>query len=168
MHKFAVELLGGIPFVIAGGYARDKYFNVKPKDVDVVLNYSSFELVMKALADAGIYQPDDPFSPAHALWIIDHGESYAGDNLNGAHIERVITVGETDFIFIKDEIPLDTICDYFDFNINQFMYCPETDNEFYVGKGTYRVLKQLHGDVPDARILKITSKHQELIKHGEV
>ena len=167
MHKFAVDLLGDIPFVIAGGYARDKYFGVKPKDVDVVLHYNSFTTVMDKLAKAERNLPVEMFLPA-VLEIIDHGESYAGDNLNGAHIERVLTVGKTDFIFIKDDIPLDTVCDYFDFNINQFMYCPATDSEFYVGHGTYRVLKQLHDAVPDKRILKIFRKHQELIKNGEV
>ena len=149
------ELLGDTPYVIAGGYARDTFFGVTPKDVDVFI-HDKFrnQVLVDVIRSGAAYK--------------DHNKWYANNTKNSDHITSVINVGKIDYIFVPATIDILDITDHFDFNLNQFML-DEDEEPFYNGDGgTPEVLVQLHPDVPDHRIIKIYKKHQELIANGKI
>ena len=55
-------ILGDVPFTIAGGFPRDIFFGVTPKDIDVWITYSveSFNEVKTALDEFAIAYKDFP------------------------------------------------------------------------------------------------------------
>jgi hypothetical protein len=153
MIKQAVKVLTDIPYVIAGGYARDTFFGVPPKDVDVFIQDRHRSEVLSRIVRSGCH-------------FKDHNKWYANNTKNSNHITSVINVGNTDYIFIPEHLDIEFIAEHFDFNLNQFMLIDGVPE--YVGGSDYSTLVQLHPDVPDHRCIKIFRKHQELIKNGKV
>lgn len=152
-------ILGDTPYVIAGGYARDKYYGVQPKDIDVFISVKHIGAIKDRIVNSG-------YSFVH------HGHGYTGScftkpTKNTDHLEQVVKVGCVDFIFVRDDINLQIVTDYFDFNINQFkITC--TGRLEYMGIKGCNVLDQLHDDVPDGRILKMFKYFQSRVKDGSI
>ena len=148
------DFLGDVPYEIAGGYARDTFFGIEPKDVDVFIPDKYRAQVLIDVINSG-------------ATFKDHNKWYQNDTKNSDHITSVINVGKIDYIFVPPTVAIEDVTDHFDFNINQFML-DEDDEPFYNGDGTLDTLVQLHPDVPDHRTIKIFKKHQELLRNGKI
>ena len=91
--------------VIAGGYARDKYYNRTPRDLDIAVYGPQVDELFKTII--GQEFPDS--------WVVH--TSYADQ---GA-IHGVIKHGNVDFIFHKDALSEQDVVNKFDCNLNQFI-----------------------------------------------
>lgn len=101
--------------VIAGGFARDVYYNRVPKDCDIIFpNTVSYQALSGFFASLGI--------SSHTILMYRAGEE----------IDRIKTVNKmtykgVDFdIIVYDIEPDEEVTDYFDFNFSQFILTGHT------------------------------------------
>lgn len=96
----------GVPAIIAGGAARDIFFGVQPKDIDVIVCGISMETASEILAKSKLETV--PF------WIY-----------NGAASDRLVggfkLVGADIDVCLYDCTCVTEAVDSFDFNLNQFV-----------------------------------------------
>jgi hypothetical protein len=96
----------GVPSIIAGGCARDIYFGVKPKDIDVIVAGISMEKASEILAEAGIV-------------------SVGFHIYNGAASDRLLggykLVGTDVDVCVYECDSVSEAVNAFDFNLNQFV-----------------------------------------------
>ena len=148
----------GVDYVIAGGYARDTFFDERrPKDVDIFVT-EDLTHITEALHDAHVAFTDYP--------------TYDEQDVGDGRIGGVIKVGTVDIIQCSSAAtsPRDHVVRFFDYNINQFIIGYDGDIE-YVGDGTTfgklaRVYKeQIH--LSETRIAKIIKIAKGVDWYGE-
>lgn len=96
----------GVPAIIAGGAARDIFFGVRPKDIDVIIAGVSMATTAEILAKAGL-------------------DSVGFHVYNGAKADRLVggfkLVGTDIDICVYECDDVMEAVDSFDFNLNQFV-----------------------------------------------
>ena len=132
--------LHGIKHIVAGGYVRDMYLGVPPKDIDIfVKNVDDVEQLMKELRVQ--YQS------------FPHYEEIETNRIRG-----VIKIGAIDIIGTSEaaDTPLDQVMNHFDYNINQFVMINDTPT--FVGKSYGTLCRVGNTDIDKARVNHITEK----------
>lgn len=145
----------GFSVVIAGGFARDVYFGVEPKDIDIV--------VAKGYGDAAMVHAE----------LSKHLEHYGVQHLgfrmySESACDRLIggfkCAGNVDVVLYDTDLALEAV-DAFDFNLNQFVLTGRTFETAYVSfEGTegYHELVPVREDYTSARFAKMREKFIDL------
>ena len=110
-------LLNGIPYKIAGGYARDKYLGIPPKDIDVFIHYEKYLVnnIAGMLSNLGFSY--ETFGDLEEGFTEQDASVYGAPIKNG--VSNVIKIGShVDLIFVQHS--LTNVCKKFDYNLNQF------------------------------------------------
>lgn len=147
----------GFSVIIAGGFARDVYFGVNPKDIDIVVAAGSIH--------------DDP---AEAHKILDDileklGVVHLGFRMySESACERLVggfkCLGNVDVVLYDTKLALEAV-DAFDFNLNQFVLTGrtfETAHVTFEGKPHWSELVPVRKDFTEARKDKMQEKFLEL------
>ncbi len=149
---------------VCGGYARDTFFGVEPKDMDIVV-------CVGELAD------DDAVSIAnskvetilfnacyeHKLYVsrqcFGMYNDHASDRACG-----VIKYPDDgiDVILYRDCDTMEDVIDAFDFNLNQFGLLDNGECAYY-GESDLRELKAVRGDASLDRGIRVLGKHRALL-----
>ncbi|WP_426101452.1 hypothetical protein [Pseudomonas sp. PSPC3-3] len=144
--------MGGVPSIIAGGAARDIYFGVTPKDIDVIICGISMETASEILAWAGIAS-----TPFHIY--------------NGAASDRLVggfkLVGTDIDVCLYDCTDVSEAIDAFDFNLNQFVISGihhgiDGAHVRFVGDIHWSTLAAVRKDFTPARHDKMQDKWRDL------
>lgn len=143
----------GIGAIIAGGCARDGFFGVTPKDIDIICAGSDPETITRTLEEAGLsfekfpkYHTGSDSDRLQGVWKIE-----------GSQIDVILY--ETDCVF--------EAIDKFDFNLNQFYFSGIQRGIGgatirYAGKEHWSKLVQLRDDARGSRSEKMQAKWMEL------
>ncbi|MDH1340548.1 hypothetical protein [Ectopseudomonas oleovorans] len=144
----------GIEAIIAGGCARDIFFGVKPKDIDIIVVDTEMDVVEAILAEANV---------AAVGFHLYRGETTSdriigGFKLVGAEIDVVLYSCNT----VSEAI------DAFDFNLNQFAIVDTRhgiDGAFvrFVGKHHWGQLVAVREDASPSRKGRMWDKYIDLI-----
>ncbi len=177
----------GFSSVIAGGFARDLFFGLEPKDCDIIIYGSNADEFPGQLTvgkfepnpnDDGIFGVPGLVKVSEALrtseeifqggvWMDMYGTIKAGVEIS----DRVIGVYQLahkhiDVIVYEDCESALEVVDNFDFNINQFaMYQDHEKGQtypLYFGESSLQELTQVRADASDTRILKVHNKYLAL------
>ncbi|AWH14609.1 hypothetical protein [Pseudomonas phage 71PfluR64PP] len=145
----------GFSVVIAGGFARDVYFGVEPKDIDIV--------VAKGYGDAALVHAE----------LSKHLESYGVQHLgfrmySESASDRLVggfkCTGNVDVVLYDTELALEAV-DAFDFNLNQFILTGRTFDTAYVtfeGTEGFHELVPVREDYTPERFAKMRTKFIDL------
>jgi hypothetical protein len=138
IRKFLTEL--GISYKIAGGYARDKFFNRTPRDLDIVIFNLSEARISSKFYGILAYCDMTGVTAKHSIQSED--SEYHSDRVFG-----VITLfGGIDLIFWNSGFEtIQQVMDGFDYNLNQFTYSEEFGPVFHGEQEKFGVLQQLRG-----------------------
>lgn len=129
--------IGDVPFVVAGGFVRDLVHGVECNDIDVWIADDDYEAVV------------DHLEFNNVLFNELHTYEEATDSSFSDRVDAVIELDGIDLVFVKH--PIKEVCEYFDFNINQYMLKKEVmfgclEGNFwepcYVGKSEQGVLER--------------------------
>lgn len=154
----------GFSVIIAGGFARDVYFGVNPKDIDIVVAAGSIH--------------DDP---AEAHMMLDDiltklGVVHLGFRMySESACERLVggfkCLGNVDVVLYDTKLALEAV-DAFDFNLNQFVLTGRTIETAYVtfeGTESWTELVAVRKDFTEARMGKMREKFVDLVwRHGTI
>lgn len=148
----------GFSVIIAGGFARDVYFGVNPKDIDIVVAAGSIH--------------DDP---AEAHMMLDDiltklGVVHLGFRMySESACERLVggfkCLGNVDVVLYDTKLALEAV-DAFDFNLNQFVLTGRTFETAYVtyeGKSSWMHLDPVRKDYTHERFSKMQEKYFDLV-----
>lgn len=143
----------GIQCIIAGGCARDIFFGVKPKDVDIVVAGSSMESIAVILAEANV--------AARACHMYRQG--YSDDRIMGCF---KLSGAPIDIVLYRTECVSQAI-DAFDFNLNQFAIVGtrlgiEGAAVRYMGLTPWTSLTEVRSDTTPERRERMLTKFLEL------
>lgn len=138
----------GIDCIIAGGFARDKFFEATPKDIDIICAGVSHEVIATLFEETATQTRSYP-------------------KYNGPESDRLAGVWkilDTNIDVILYEVPtaLEAVSK-FDYNLNQFVYDEDTEQSEYVGEGDWHTLVRLRDDARGSRELKMKEKFSELV-----
>lgn len=144
----------GIEAIIAGGCARDIFFGVKPKDIDIIVVDTEMDVIEAIMAEANV---------AAVGFHLYRGETTSdriigGFKLVGAEIDVVLYRCNT----VSEAI------DAFDFNLNQFAIVDTRhgiDGAFvrFVGKHHWGQLAAVREDASPSRQGRMWDKYIDLI-----
>lgn len=143
----------GIKAIIAGGCARDLFFGVKPKDVDIVVADAGLMDVAEALTEANIA------CRAHGFYNESTSDRIVGClKLKGVDIDVVVY----DCHEVSDAI------EAFDFNLNQFAIVGVQhgiDGAYvrFVGTEHWSRLRPVREDCKPERVHKMCMKYLDLV-----
>lgn len=155
---------------IIGGYARDRFFGLTPKDMDicVAVGWKDGDDAVAAIND---HIADVLFNGCYknkiyvARQCFGMYNDHASDRACG-----VIKYPEDgiDVILYRDCYSIPNIVDSFDFNLNQFGMDGENDGiPVYAGTSDLRTLKAIRGDHNETRGLYVLNKHRSLLPEIE-
>lgn len=158
----------GINACIAGGCARDLYFGLVPKDIDIVV-YGEDDCSDGYQQNLENYIEtyfDKDYTP-NTLWsnpCIGSFNHYNGPKVKEriAHIWKVYDE-DFDILLYRSESRR-AVMDAFDFNINQFIINPVTHQAEYYGYCTLEDLVSIRGDHEYSRGEYMEEKHKMLLK----
>lgn len=141
----------GIDCIIAGGFARDKFFEATPKDIDIICAGVSHEVIATLFEETATQTRSYP-------------------KYNGPESDRLAGVWkilDTNIDVILYEVPtaLEAVSK-FDYNLNQFVYDEESEHATYVGEGTWAKLVRLRDDARGSRQEKMEQKFRDLVDIG--
>lgn len=178
----------GFKSVIAGGFARDLFFGLEPKDCDIIIfgdNADEFEQVLNLGRWENTGEVDEVFggfcktNVAAPLRLTD--ELFMGGNWcamygdkssEEATLDRVLGVYQmphinVDLIVYEDCDTALEVIDAFDFNVNQFAIAQNLEDKKYFpnyfGTTDLRELILVRNDASGYRQLKVFNKHQTLL-----
>lgn len=138
----------GIDCIIAGGFARDKFFEATPKDIDIICAGVSHEVIATLFEETATQTRSYP-------------------KYNGPESDRLAGVWkilDTNIDVILYEVP--TVYDAimkFDYNLNQFIWNEDTEMAAYIGEGTWKTLVRLRDDARGSREVKMQEKFKDLV-----
>lgn len=144
----------GVEAIIAGGCARDIFFGVKPKDIDIIVVDSSMEAVELLLAEANV---------AAMKFHMYRGEETSDRIVGGFKL----VFAEIDVLVYRCHTVSEAI-DAFDFNLNQFAIV-DTRNGIdgahvrFVGRHHWRQLVAVREDSSASRRGRMFDKYIDLI-----
>ena len=138
----------GIDCIIAGGFARDKFFEATPKDIDIIC--------------AGV-----PHDVIATLFEETATQTRSYPKYNGPESDRLAGVWkilDTNIDVILYEVPtaLEAVSK-FDYNLNQFVYDEDTEESVYVGYNHWSRLDRLRDDARGSREEKMQQKFKDLV-----
>lgn len=138
----------GIDCIIAGGFARDKFFEATPKDIDIICAGVSHEVIATLFEETGTQTRSYP-------------------KYNGPESDRLAGVWkilDTNIDVILYEVPtaLEAVSK-FDYNLNQFVYDEDTEESVYVGYNHWSRLDRLRDDARGSREEKMQQKFKDLV-----
>ena len=138
----------GIDCVIAGGFARDTFFEATPKDIDIICAGVSHDVIATLFEETATQTRSYP-------------------KYNGPESDRLAGVWkilDTNIDVILYEVPtaLEAV-DKFDYNLNQFVYDEETEECRYVGYNHWSRLDRLRDDARGSREEKMQQKFKDLV-----
>lgn len=141
----------GIDCIIAGGFARDTFFEATPKDIDIICAGVSHEVIATLFEETATQTRSYP-------------------KYNGPESDRLAGVWkilDTNIDVILYEVPtaLEAVSK-FDYNLNQFVYDEESEHATYVGEGTWTKLVRLRDDARGSRQEKMEQKFRDLVAFG--
>lgn len=147
----------GFSVVIAGGFARDVYFGVPPKDIDIVVAAGSIH---------------DDVAEAHVMLgqilrdlNVDHlGFRMYSESASDRLVGGFKCVGNVDVVLYDTKLALEAV-EAFDFNLNQFVLTGRTmDSAFvtYEGTESYHELVPVREDYTPERLAKMKEKFLDL------
>jgi len=135
-------------FAIAGGYARDLFFGVMPKDIDVVVvGHMDPTRLLDAMKEHGyvLTESDEEYPESEATWT---------------HVYQFSCPHKLDVdVLVSPEADVLAAIDTFDCNLNQFIL--RNGEPTYLGGGN-AVLRFIGTDVSDERRAYIESKARDL------
>lgn len=139
----------GIDCLIAGGFARDTFFEADPKDIDIICAGVPHEVIATLFEETGTLTRSYP-------------------KYNGPESDRLAGVWkilDTNIDVILYEVPtaLEAV-GKFDYNLNQFVYNENTETSDYVGDGTWKRLVRLRDDARGSRQEKMEQKFRDLVE----
>ncbi|WAX22736.1 poly(A) polymerase I [Pseudomonas phage UFJF_PfSW6] len=139
----------GIDCLIAGGFARDKFFEADPKDIDIICAGVPHEIIATLFEETGTLTRSYP-------------------KYNGPESDRLAGVWkilDTNIDVILYEVPtaLEAVSK-FDYNLNQFVWNEYMEIAEYVGEGTWRKLVRLRDDARGSRQEKMEQKFHDLVE----
>lgn len=153
----------GLSAGIVGGYARDTFFGVAPKDLDICVAVNSvtddevealLDRVQQVLWSNTRFAGFDPDYTVCGMY-----NDHASDRACGVLQFKDYGI---DVIFYRDCSNVQEIIDAFDFNINQFAL-----NGFlqpiYLGSTDLRQLIAVRNDASVERCVKVMGKHSNLL-----
>lgn len=152
----------GIEAIIAGGCARDIFFGVKPKDIDIIVADTSMDVVEALLAEANL---------AAVGFHLYRGESTSDRIIGGFKL-----VGADIDVVLYRCTSVSEAIDAFDFNLNQFAIV-DTRNGIegayvrFVGRHHWGQLVAVREDASASRCGRMFDKYLDLIPRratGEV
>ena len=144
----------GLEAIIAGGCARDIFFGVKPKDIDIIVANSSMDELEVLLAEANV---------AAVGFHMYRGE-VTSDRIIGGY---KLVGSEIDIVLYRTNTTSEAI-DAFDFNLNQFAIV-DTRNGIdgayvrFVGKHHWGQLVAVREDTTASRRGRMWDKYIDLI-----
>lgn len=138
----------GIDCIIAGGFARDKFFEATPKDIDIICAGVSHEVIATLFEETATQTRSYP-------------------KYNGPESDRLAGVWkilDTNIDVILYEVPtaLEAVSK-FDYNLNQFVYDEDTEESIYVGYNHWSRLDRLRDDARGSREEKMQQKFKDLV-----
>jgi hypothetical protein len=139
----------GIDCIIAGGFARDVFFEASPKDIDIICGGVPHEVIATLFEETGTLTRSYP-------------------KYNGPESDRLAGVWKIldtniDVILYEVPIALEAV-GMFDYNLNQFVFNEETETSHYVGDGTWKRLVRLRDDARGSRQEKMEQKFRDLVE----
>lgn len=171
--------------VVAGGYCRDTFFGVTPKDIDICVydfypdDYAEGVLLQSLQHEldklgVGFTNVSSQFDEdcADEEYIVNDARVYEVWKLAGLNVDIILYNGCKTWRDVVSK---------FDFNLNQF-YLPSTVPHFdseseynpsleespvYVGVGELRELIQIKDELTPERVAKIQAKHKAFFPDGE-
>ena len=137
-----------IDCIIAGGFARDKFFGAPPKDIDIICAGVSHEVIATLFEETATQTRSYP-------------------KYNGPESDRLAGVWkilDTNIDVILYEVPtaLEAVSK-FDYNLNQFVYDEDTEESIYVGYNHWSRLDRLRNDTRGSREEKMQQKFKDLV-----
>lgn len=144
----------GFKAIIAGGAARDIFFGVKPKDIDIIVVDTTMDAVENTLREATV---------AAVGFHMYRGEVTSDRIIGGYKIAGV----DIDIVLYRCESVAEAI-DAFDFNLNQFAIVDTrhgVDGAFvrFVGKHHWGQLVAVREDTTASRKGRMIDKYIDLI-----
>lgn len=144
----------GFEAIIAGGCARDIFFGVKPKDIDIIVVDTTMDEVGQALAEANV---------AAVGFHMYRGE-VTSDRIIGGY---KLTSADIDVVVYRCNTVSEAI-DAFDFNLNQFAIVDTRhgiDGAYvrFVGKHHWGQLVAVREDSSPSRRGRMVDKYIDLI-----
>lgn len=138
----------GIDCVIAGGFARDTFFEATPKDIDIICAGVPHEVIATLFEETATQTRSYP-------------------KYNGPESDRLAGVWkilDTNIDVILYEVPtaLEAVSK-FDYNLNQFVYDEDTEESIYVGYNHWSRLDRLRDDARGSREEKMQQKFKDLV-----
>lgn len=151
---------------IVGGYARDTFFGVTPKDCDICIAIPKIGEDDYHVTTCGI---SNMLICELKKMGFDPGVVKVSGMYNQKASDRVFGVVQfpdknVDVILYRDCATMPDIIEAFDFNLNQFgMDGPDDDIPIYCGETDLRHLEVVRGDASPERSLKVMRKHEALL-----
>lgn len=138
----------GIDCIIAGGFARDTFFEATPKDIDIICAGVPHEVIATLFEETATQTRSYP-------------------KYNGPESDRLAGVWkilDTNIDVILYEVPtaLEAV-DKFDYNLNQFVFDEDTEECRYVGHNHWSRLDRLRDDARGSREEKMQQKFKDLV-----
>lgn len=132
--------------VVAGGYCRDSFFGVEPKDIDVaVYNFHPDDYAEKILLD-NLWRQLEKLGVKNLSHFIEGGDEEYIVNDPRVHMVWNIPQLNLDLIFYNNCKSFTDVIHKFDFNINQF-YLPST-----VPDGTWDTGREYNPSLDEAPV----------------
>lgn len=144
----------GIKCVIAGGCARDIFFGVKPKDVDIIVVDESMATLEHDLIDSGL-----AYTSCHFYQDAESSDRIMGCfKLAGLDIDVVL----------YDCLEVDEAIEAFDFNLNQFVISGvqhgiDGATSRFLGETHWSRMAPVRMDFTEARHHKMLMKYLDLV-----
>jgi len=147
----------GFSVVIAGGFARDVYFGVEPKDIDIVVAAGS---IHDDVAEAHLILGEQ----LKALGVQHLGFRMYSESVSDRLVGGFKCVGNVDVVLYDTKLALEAI-QAFDFNLNQFVLTGRTFESAYVsfeGTESFHELVPVREDYTPERFAKMREKFIDL------
>lgn len=142
----------GVTAVIAGGFARAKYFDKEAKDIDIILISDDLDKVRGILSDVGLKEVnvvyDDTDERIAGLWQL---KAEPTDPLSEMLAPKDYDI---DVIVYKSELFIDVydvVINGFDVNMNQFTISNLTGYPIGLAENHDKVVRYINNDISDNR-----------------
>lgn len=147
----------GFSVIIAGGFARDIYFGVEPKDIDIVVAAGSVhDDAVEAYRIVG-----ETLEYAHVPHL---GFRQYAENASDRLVGGFKCIGNVDVVLYNTKVAFEAI-DAFDFNLNQFIITGRTSETAYAtfeGTESWHELVPVRDDHSPERFAKMREKFVDL------
>ncbi len=157
----------GLNACIAGGYARDKFFGIEPKDLDIVVCVNHLpenigvDKTLEYVEDALVTQFYRDKNVDARYGVAGMYNDHASDRACGVFMFPHHGI---DVILYKDCQTCQDVLDSFDFNLNQFWLCDDV-TPAYAGSTSllFDGLVPVRKDASEERCIKVKRKYDDML-----